>query len=186
MKLVQNYSCFIWKNRLKNSSFLKLSVWQLLREFLEVRKNLIKSQIFELRKLVKKLAKLETAETTNDLQGLRWDYNRPFIHKIKCELLNLSVIQTALVIRGLFICKFAYSHWRYGSKWHFSSKKWTFYLRIQDPRSKMTEHVPRITREASAYLVTTPMSILTLFVLNLVFYSFLKLIKSVTAFLYIL
>ena len=47
-------------------------------------------------------------------------------------------IQAALVICKLFICNFADSHFKIEQKWQFSSQKWTFYLRTQDSRSKMT------------------------------------------------
>ena len=52
-------------------------------------------------------------------------------------------LQAALVIRGLFICEFAYSHFKIGQKWQFSSQKWTFYLQIQDLRSKMMGRIYR-------------------------------------------
>ncbi len=55
----------------------------------------------------------------------------------------LIKIQSALVIRGLFICEFAYSYLKNDLKWPFFSQKWTFYLRIQDSRSKMTERIYR-------------------------------------------
>ncbi len=61
-------------------------------------------------------------------------------NKIQMFLLTL---QAALVIRGLFICEFAYSHLKNDLKWHFSSQKWTFYLWIQDSRSKMTDRIYR-------------------------------------------
>jgi hypothetical protein len=54
-----------------------------------------------------------------------------------------ELVQAALVICGLFICKFAYSHLKNDLKWHFSSQNWTYYLRIQDSRSKMTERIYR-------------------------------------------
>ena len=53
-------------------------------------------------------------------------------------------VQAALVICGLFTCDFAYSHFKIGQKWQFSSQKWTFYKRIQDSRSKIVvEHIHR-------------------------------------------
>ena len=52
-------------------------------------------------------------------------------------------VQVALIIRGLFIRGFAYPHLKIGPKWQFSSQKWTFYLQIQDSRSKMTERIYR-------------------------------------------
>jgi hypothetical protein len=45
-------------------------------------------------------------------------------------------IQVALVIREL-----AFSHLKNDLKSQFSSQKWTFYLRIQDSRSKMMERI---------------------------------------------
>ncbi len=52
-------------------------------------------------------------------------------------------VQTALVIRQLFICEFAYSHLQKGSKITISSQNWTFYLRIQDSRSRMAAPIYR-------------------------------------------
>jgi hypothetical protein len=46
--------------------------------------------------------------------------------KLKAYLFNR--VQAALVIRGLFICDFTYSHFKNDPKWQFSSQKWTFYL----------------------------------------------------------
>ncbi len=46
-----------------------------------------------------------------------------------------------LVIRGLFICGFAYSHLKNDLKWQFFCQKWTFYMQIQDSWYKMTERI---------------------------------------------
>ncbi len=63
----------------------------------------------------------------------------------------LTKVQVALVIRCLFICKLAYSHLKNDLKWQFSSHKWTFYLQIQDSRSKMLERIYRIN-EGNLYI----------------------------------
>ncbi len=66
-----------------------------------------------------------------------------FLESQGWSLYTVLTVQAALVIRGLFICEFAYSHYKNGLKWHFSSQKWTFYLQVQDSRSKVTERIYR-------------------------------------------
>ncbi len=63
-------------------------------------------------------------------------------------IMYVSLIQTALVICGLFVYEFANSHLKNDLKWQFSSHKWTFYLRIQDSLVHNDgTHLPQITRE---------------------------------------
>ncbi len=52
--------------------------------------------------------------------------------------------QAALVIRGLFICEFAYSHWQNWSKMTIFQSKTAFLFAIQFQDSR---YVPGITRE---------------------------------------
>ncbi len=46
-------------------------------------------------------------------------------------------VQAKLVVRGLFICEFAYSRMKYWSKCQISSRNVFFYLQIQYARSKI-------------------------------------------------
>ncbi len=64
-----------------------------------------------------------------------------FYKKSKSTL--LAAFTYALVMRGLFICKFACSHWKKWPEMAIFVSKWTFYLRIQDLMSKMTERIYR-------------------------------------------
>ena len=65
-------------------------------------------------------------------------------------------LQTGLVIRGLFICKFAYSQitmTKLVKNDFFPSQKWNFYQQIQDWRSKKNDgtYLPRITMEICSF-----------------------------------
>ncbi len=64
------------------------------------------------------------------------------------ERLRLWISSTAHVIRGLFICEFAYSHLKNDPKWQFSSQK----MDLLFANSRFVVHndgtyLPRITRE---------------------------------------
>ncbi len=58
-------------------------------------------------------------------------------------------IQVNLVIRGLFIYEFAFSHWKHWSK--ISSQNESFYLRIQYSRSKKRD-LSTTNNEAHKYI----------------------------------
>ena len=66
-----------------------------------------------------------------------------FLEEVKTGKSWFCYVQAALVIYGLFNCEFAYSHFKNGQKLQFSGQKWTFYVRIQDLQSKMTERIYR-------------------------------------------
>jgi hypothetical protein len=75
----------------------------------------------------------------------RFGFNKEIYSNTKYLSMKQQV-QAALVICGLFIYEFAYSHLQKWSKMTiFQPKKCSFYLRIQDLRSKT--YLPRITRE---------------------------------------
>ena len=63
-----------------------------------------------------------------------------------CQFPFAKNIKVALIIRELFICQFAYSHFKIGQKLSFSSQKWTFYLLIQEIQNDGTDQ-PQIMRE---------------------------------------
>jgi hypothetical protein len=58
-------------------------------------------------------------------------------HQKSMTIFRLPTLQVALVIRGLFICEFAYSHGKKGQKDNLPVKNglFTFYLKIQDSGS---------------------------------------------------
>jgi hypothetical protein len=59
--------------------------------------------------------------------------------------MSIWKVQTALVIRRLFICEFAHSHLKIGPKWQYSSQKWAnSRFAVQNEGT----YLPRITRKS--------------------------------------
>ncbi len=81
-----------------------------------------------------------------------WPQNKEYLNLAHNSLVNSLqpptnlALHAAFVIRGFFICNLLIHIGKNGTKWQFSRQKWTFYLRMQDSRSKMTEHVYREKR----------------------------------------
>ncbi len=72
---------------------------------------------------------LRMSQFVNMLVKVRTLKNRAsFVWLLNLDIIFFSIcllhIQAAHVIRGLFICEFAHSHWQKWKKWQFSSQKW--------------------------------------------------------------
>ncbi len=78
-------------------------------------------------------------------------------HDLQKRFVYIPEIQAALVIRGLFICGFAYSRSQnclfHRTNPSNSALNWSFYLRIRNSRSNISRtYLPQITRETCTHL----------------------------------
>ncbi len=91
----------------------------------------------------------------------------------------LKNIQAALVIRGLFICEFAYSHWNIDPKWQFYSQKWTFFcdFKIRGPKWR---NISTANNEGNLYNISWYFIIYFIYSgkFSLKFFPFLKLLMA--------